>query len=830
MFSLSQVFSLPTEVCCCDLWVNKKLIGSYDVVNPYIIGREPGGKVLVAWNTLSSLMQLLLVHDKKLDVVSGTLNSEHSLLDVYKAFMAEVSPPNRVFYLNLEKELMMKLQFIHLLTSDPKQSHLLVLNGEPRKEKMPFAFVWSQYTYGRLYLLAFDKKKYDSNGVGVHRPIFLAFQLLPDATFEKKLEVTLDLPIPYSRRSSRCLYSNPGLTDTLADCSLNLRVLTHKNGKLCLCYQHNSRRTSETADKESGTGAKLDVKYFIMMVHHSKTITVAVKNVMIPHSTQILFTWFGSYLMAHLPGNFTHLLNVDLCLHRHVLTRADPSFQNMQCLPFHLGNDNNPSFIDVNTLTAFTMKLCQEPLVEEFRSQTLVHKLSLLQFVILQIKDDNLMKRLLGVVCENICDFDSVLLLQEYLVGGSFAQMIPKYNQSALRFFLSAMPLKESESLENVYLSSLKDVKYHDTAFPCYFWQSLQHRLLAAHKAERHAAFLCHDFQLSLVDKKGAVEELQPEKKSLMSKLGDMSKSAFTGLRRSAVPTQLYTSLPRDHKISEPLETLLSEEDDDSSGGSVGGALSMPPHYSGPTSAEKDQRQLVKMAQVSEAVTQHLVECLPTEEYNGLHKMACVYVNCQLRQSRELLKCLWNATGEGNDEKFYLILERYYSAIEQLNFPLPYNFNEYFTKHAFLALEFSVFLSYCDHNIFCLSQDFVNGLIREFGTEPEYADRIMQLLTRLSIEAAVSCLKKWQHPHSRTYLAKHFASLHLSDYGFHPTEDLFTRDPKICYKLMSEGDEQTSQAPSMRHLMEFIQKKKQDRLRGPTRQHRALSETAVRRH
>lgn len=101
--------------------------------------------------------------------------------------------------------------------------------GEPRKEQIVLRFWWSQYdpVLQQLYILVFHKTGHDNNGVSIHRPQLAVYQLLPNASFEKKvdlmlwnstlaiynlllcpsnefqIEVFLELPIPYTRITSR---------------------------------------------------------------------------------------------------------------------------------------------------------------------------------------------------------------------------------------------------------------------------------------------------------------------------------------------------------------------------------------------------------------------------------------------------------------------------------------------------------------------------------------------------------------------------------------------------------------------------------------------------
>ncbi|ESO95702.1 hypothetical protein LOTGIDRAFT_160255 [Lottia gigantea] len=127
-----------------------------------------------------------------------------------------------------------------------------------------------------------------------------------------QLDVPLNFPFPYIRSASRCRYTESPLCPGIPDADLNIQVLSQSNGSVCICYQHliRSRKSQKSEEKHND----IDINYYILMVHHAKTIHGCINGIdkSTVHNRRLLFQWSGDYLMVMLPGTFLHLLNVSI--------------------------------------------------------------------------------------------------------------------------------------------------------------------------------------------------------------------------------------------------------------------------------------------------------------------------------------------------------------------------------------------------------------------------------------------------------------------------------------------------------------------------------------
>ncbi|KAK7102915.1 protein pigeon-like [Littorina saxatilis] len=323
------------------------------------------------YDPLAQKHKVLWIYNQKVKIVSCTLNRERTLLgfttltrqdpgqdgkpkDVYQAFLAELqSLDPRVFSLNLQRHCFLKVQFLYPDATPPSRSgsarhsymvvmlhkesiglyqiHMarigdrgIMMSGQPTTEQIVRKFVWGQWDAGsqRLYYIHNVRQSSGgpSDGVG-HRLSVIQFH--SGNKFDNMIDVPINFPFPYIRSSTRSYYADIPLHPGIPDAMLNATAVSQSNGSLCLCYQEHVSSTLrptrtasplQTLQEEEGDPGTVDVNYYVLMVHHAKTLHGCATGLPRPllAAKRIVFQWFGDYLTVTMPGVFCHLLNVNL--------------------------------------------------------------------------------------------------------------------------------------------------------------------------------------------------------------------------------------------------------------------------------------------------------------------------------------------------------------------------------------------------------------------------------------------------------------------------------------------------------------------------------------
>ncbi|CAH1265240.1 GSAP [Branchiostoma lanceolatum] len=308
-----------------------------------VLGQERDGAVLYTWSDVSPYRQddvvvshiglyepiskvntVLFVHEKLVNLVNCTVNQERTLLgfttqekaatsssgspswhsegrhhaQVYRSYLAEVQPANRVFYLNIERDNYLMVQFLHgkgqgYGDTSSKESHMLFLIhkeliglyhmklsrvgysgvemcGQPRTEVLAKRFQWAQWDHQRQRLYYLSQKKKNSNS----KMTFTCMQFYEKHPPEVMMEVQVRIYLPPEVSKAPSTYEHLPLSKKVTDQKLLCEVMTLPGGSLCICYQHPIMNPDDHHGQEEDIGEYdvVDIEYSVFMLHRGTAL------------------------------------------------------------------------------------------------------------------------------------------------------------------------------------------------------------------------------------------------------------------------------------------------------------------------------------------------------------------------------------------------------------------------------------------------------------------------------------------------------------------------------------------------------------------------------
>lgn len=171
--------------------------------------------------------------------------------------------------------------------------------------------------------------------------------------------------------------------------------------------------------------------------------------------------------------------------------------------------------------------------------------------------------------------------------------------------------------------------------------------------------------------------------------------------------------------------------------------------------------EIKKQNMTIDRLVAHLHNNLPKEAKVKINNIAIEYVNCQARQSEQLLRLFVQALefpdnpfsyplysrGTMREVVFFQLVERFSTAVTELSFPLPSGFRTSMTCLGFRCLERRMFLQYVDNSVLQLTKGFITRLVEEFQQgERDEEEFVFRIICRLKHTLAKEALLRWDHP------------------------------------------------------------------------------------
>nr|CAD7430781.1 unnamed protein product [Timema monikensis] len=582
------------------------------------------------------------------------------------------------------------------------------------------------------------------------------------------LNIPLNLPqLPRSGGILCGVYEDDPVPLRVHDCSLDLQVVSDSKGVVCICHHYLYQPVKPPVQAGGGDMSNtVHFAYSVTLLHHGCVIHCVVPG--IPWSDartmKPTFVLHGDqHMLVYAPGLFTHLLDIGLshepCCH--ILT--SPHLPGMPSHVTHLvplfQTGNNVTTVDLPSLDLVSLAATTAHLVDTFRSDnSLGNRLAILHYFLVHQGDFETVAELLMPVVERPLDLSVSQLLQEVLIGGAYASAQRNLPSDATALMLllpltSGVPAGELHVKVNRLSMSVTQEMLWNTAmmllspqqrvvpYRADMWTRLWEQLTKKTGKDRPR------FRPSQVADKLMVSLVcyQPEALSRSSTplspgtslvgsgtLGELANMAAGGWGKADnlpfFEMESCTASKQEHVISVNLRELSMH------------LLKNTTKQQTPLHVHVVATQYcAAQLELSRLLCQLLCHCASVdarqEQEYGFALVSKIMLKSLLETKRENLvhhleQCFTNPLRDQLDEGrryvLFVLLERFYLAVNSLAFPLPQGFTSFFT---FLDMD-----------------DTTEGVQRKL--------RLLLLLPR---SRAKRLLNQWVHPVSLMLRAREHA-------------------------------------------------------------------------
>ncbi|KAG5675167.1 hypothetical protein PVAND_005092 [Polypedilum vanderplanki] len=590
-------------------------------------------------------------------------------------------------------------------------------------------------------------------------PTLSAFQFHDDLPTETVLNIPLNLPkMPMSSKISE--YEDDTIPLRIHDSTLNLIIVTDDDFGIFICHYYLYQPIKQQEENQSSVG-DVHFAYSVTMVHCSLVVHCIIPGIAWEKAKLMkpTFTLIDEYMLVFQADLFINLLDIGLehepCGHivaepftRQPVTHLVPCF-------------NSISY-DSATLDLISLQIPKNHLIDTFKNDTSIdNRINILHYFLVHKNDFDIFAELLNIIMEQPLNLDTVSLLKEALVGGTYSTLKKGLSQDALAL-LKLLPLTTANTTKPI------QAKVFDLTV------GLSHEFL-------------HNTPMMLLSPQ---QRLSPYRQDIWTRLHDRLQENKDCKKRfccDQVTEKLMYSLACYQP--EALSRCTTPQTPSSSNQIMMSELSSINSFSSSKRTQNDMLPFIEFETCTASKQEHVISVNLRElsmhlvkhsvkqitgfrwlkDYEPtapsfVHAVSTKYVTAQLEISRLLCVLVCRAAGIDSrietDRGFHLIdklsmpqryllflmLERYVLSVESMSFPLPQGFSSFFTYLGFKSLEFEQFIEYSQRHVFELQIDVMKIIINDIKDTDEGIARKLTLLALLPRTRARRLLNNWNHP------------------------------------------------------------------------------------